>query len=150
MKAWEKSLEMGLVPWLQSCRILKRNARLGDSLIDYLLECQGQLVFLEAKSAVLRESDYAMYPDCPSARGRRHIRELTNHVRQGGRAIIMFIAALPDVRAFRPNRLADPELCGLLVEAQRAGVTLKSVGMAYCPEGAYIYLFSPDLKVELS
>ena len=28
------------------------------------------------KSAVLRKGEYAMYPDCPSLRGQRHIREL--------------------------------------------------------------------------
>jgi len=71
MKAFEKSLEANLIPWLLGCHILKRNAKLGASRIDYLLDCNGKKVYLEVKSAVLREGDYAMYPDCPSDRGRK-------------------------------------------------------------------------------
>lgn len=147
MKAFEKSLEVKLIPWLRGCRILKRNAKLGNSLIDYLLECNGEEVYLEVKSAVLRQEHYAMYPDCPSTRGRKHIKELTNHLREGGKAIILFIAALPKVTAFKPNRSADPELYELLLEAQKAGVEIKSIGMVYNPEDSFVYLFHPDLSI---
>ncbi|MDP3879458.1 MAG: DNA/RNA nuclease SfsA, partial [Dehalococcoidales bacterium] len=144
---FEKALEMRLIPWLDDCRSFRRNARLGDSVIDYLLEGDGEQVYLEVKSAVLRQGHYAMYPDCPSARGRRHIRELTQHVSEGGRAIILFIAALPGVTAFKPNQSGDPELCDLLAEARKAGVELRSIGMYYHPEDSYLYLSSPDLRV---
>jgi sugar fermentation stimulation protein A len=150
MKAFEKSLEMEVIPWLKGCRILKRNAGLGNSLIDYLLDCNGAQVYLEVKSAVLREEHHAMYPDCPSLRGRKHMRELLNHVRGGGRAIVLFISALPEVGAFRPNKPADPELHELLVEAHQAGVEIRSVGMVYHPEDSFVYLFNPDLSVDLS
>jgi len=150
MQAFEKALEAGRIPWLEGCRMLRRNARLGTSLIDYLLECDGRNVYLEVKSAVLREGSYAMYPDCPSERGRRHIRELTGHVQAGGEALIVFIAALPDVKAFKPNMPADPKLYELLLGAQRAGVRVKSLAMAYHPDGASIRLHHPDLPVDLS
>lgn len=150
MRAFEKSLGMGLIPWLRGYRILKRNARLGDSLIDYLLEGKGDEVLLEVKSAVLREKDRAMYPDCPSLRGRKHIKELINCVDKGGKAIILFIAALPGVRAFKPNKPADPKLYELLVEAHKVGVEIKSIGIAYQPEGSLVYLFNPDLAIDLS
>lgn len=149
-QAFEKALEAGLVPWLEGCRMVRRNARLGTSLIDYLLERDGREVYLEVKSAVLREGSYAMYPDCPSERGRRHIGELTEHVRGGGEAFILFIAALPDVKAFKPNRSADPKLYELLVEAQQAGVAVKSIAMAYHPDDSSVGLQHPDLAVALS
>ncbi len=45
MKAFEKALALNLIPWLSGCRFVRRNARLGDSLIDYFLECtDGNLV----------------------------------------------------------------------------------------------------------
>ena len=83
MKNFERALEARFIPWLRGCRILRRNPRLGRSLIDYLLECDGEPVYVEVKSAVLRKEKYAMYPDCPSSRGRRQIRGLTNHVEKG-------------------------------------------------------------------
>jgi len=149
MRAFEEALRMELIPWLRGCRLLKRDARLGDSRIDYLLQCDGEEVYLEVKSAVLREGHHAMYPDCPSCRGKRHIRELTHHVRQGGRATILFIAALPNVEAFKPNRAADPGLYQSLVAAHDAGVRIKSIGMLYRPEDCSICLYDSDLAVHL-
>ncbi|MBI4186611.1 MAG: DNA/RNA nuclease SfsA [Chloroflexi bacterium] len=150
MQAFERSLEAAAIPWLKGCRVIKKNASLGDSLIDYLLECAGDKAYLEVKSAVLREGRYAMYPDCPTSRGRRHIRQLTEHVRGGGRAIILFIAALPDVTAFKTDWSADAELCELLLDASLAGVEIRSINMAYRPEDSHIYLLNPDLSVNLA
>lgn len=150
MRAFEKSLEMRVVPWLKDGKVLKRNARLGNSLIDYLLECGGEKIYLEVKSAVLREDYYAMYPDCPSARGRKHITELSNHVRSGGKAIILFIAALPRIKAFKPNRPADPELYQLLIQAHQVGVKIESINMIYHPEDSFVYLSNAELPVNLS
>jgi len=149
MQALEKIITLNLLPWSKGCRILKRNAKLGKSLIDYLLECHGKKVYLEVKSAVLRSGEYAMYPDCPSLRGRRHIAEITSHVKNGGRGVILFIAALPDVEGFKPNSLADPEISRLLTEAEEAGVDLRSLGLYYNPEDYCVYLSKPDLPVRI-
>ena len=150
MEAFEKALEMGLFPWMKGYRLLKRNERLGGSLIDYLLDCRGETVYLEVKSAVMKEGEVAMYPDCPSARGRKHIRELTEHVKGGGHGSVLFIAALPGVKAFRPNQSADPELSRMLTEALKVGVELRSIGLYFDPEDSFVYLFDPDLEVYMS
>ena len=150
MRAFEQAVRMELIPWLRGCRLSKRDARLGASVIDYLLHCGGEEVYLEVKSAVLREGDFAMYPDCPSCRGRRHIGELTRHVRQGGRATLLFVAALPNVKAFKPNRAADPGLYQSLMAAHDAGVEIKAIGMFYRPEDCSIYLCDSDLAVHVS
>jgi sugar fermentation stimulation protein A len=149
MKTLEKIIELKLIPWLKPAVIRRRNAELGRSRIDYLLEHLGEKVYLEVKSAVLRRDGYAMYPDCPSMRGRRHIAELTEHVKKGGRGVILFIAALPDVEAFRPNSSADPEISRLLLEAAEAGVDIRAIGLFYDPEDSYAYLSEPDLPVYL-
>lgn len=149
MRAFEKAARMKCIPWLGECKVVKRNAKLEESLIDYLLECGGDRVYLEVKSAVLRDGRYAMYPDCPSSRGRKHLEELRDHVKRGGRAIILFIAALPEVEAFRPNDYGDPDIRQLLREAYQTGVRVKSIGLYYSPEDSFVYLYSPDLRVEL-
>jgi hypothetical protein len=45
-------------------------------LIDYLIEHKNKKYLLEIKSAVMKYKNFAMYPDCPSVRGQKHIREL--------------------------------------------------------------------------
>ena len=148
MRAFEKALSLGDIQWLEGYRMAKRNVPLGVSVVDYLLERGGHETYLEVKSAVLRDGGYAMYPDCPSARGRRHVRELASHARAGGKAIILFIAALPGVAAFKPNLTADPELRELVMEARTAGVVLKALNIIYRPDDSSVRMVDPDLPVE--
>lgn len=149
MKAFERAQAAGLLPWLKGCTMRKRNPRLGGSLPDYLFRCGGKDLYLEVKSAVLREGHYAMYPDCPTARGRRHIRELSSYSGMGGAAALVFIAALPGVQAFKPYRQGDPELCELLKEAALKGVDIRALSLLYDPQDACMYLIDADLPVEL-
>jgi len=149
MQAFEKALEMQIIPWLEGFRMVSRDARLGTSRIDYLLQSDGERIYLEVKSAVLRDGNYAMYPDCPTARGRRHIYELTDYVRAGGRAIVLFIAALPEVNALKPYRDGDAELCDLLIKANEVGVEVRSMCMTYFHDDTSIRLCDLDLSVNL-
>ncbi|MBS7644410.1 DNA/RNA nuclease SfsA [Candidatus Bathyarchaeota archaeon] len=149
VKAFEKAIELGFIPWLSGFSIAGRNVRLGKSLIDYLLKCDDESIYLEVKSAVLRKDRYAMYPDCPSLRGQRHMYELMSHVREGGKGAIIFIAAMPRVEAFKPYRLGDQKLYELLLKAHEAGVTIKSFSMHYNPKDSLVYLDNPNLDVIL-
>jgi sugar fermentation stimulation protein A len=150
MKAFERALARGLFPWLTGNISFKRNARLGSSLIDYLIQCPEAMVYLEIKSAVLRMGSFASYPDCPSLRGQKHILELESHVRSGGRGIILFLAALPQVEGFRPDKVSDPALYRNLRAAQKTGLTVKAAGLFYSPEEKSIVLTQPDLPVDLT
>jgi len=152
MRAFERTLNGGFIPWLRGARILKRNPKLGGAVLDYLLEIDGEELYLEVKSAVLRGGKggrYAMYPDCPSLRGRNQIRELIGHVRNGGRGTVLFIAALPMVAAFKPNGQADLEMRRLLLKARSAGVDIKAVGLYYDPQDQFVYLYNSNLEVAL-
>ena len=148
MRALERLIASKMISWIRTCYILRRNVRLKNSIIDYLLDCNCEGVYLEVKSAILRSSGYAMYPDCPSQRGRRHIRVITEHVKSGGRGIILFIAAIPNVEAFKPNISVDPEIGRLLKEADRTGVVIKAIEMHYDPKSQFICLLNDDLRVE--
>lgn len=148
MLAFERALERGELPWAP-CRVRARNPRLGSSRLDYLLECGGELVYAELKSAVLRDGGYAAYPDCPSPRGRRHIAELAGYAERGGRALIVFVAALPRVEGFKPYERGDPEIPRLLREAARKGVVIKALAMHYEPSPSTVVLDNPDIPVIL-
>ncbi|MFQ5722407.1 MAG: DNA/RNA nuclease SfsA, partial [Candidatus Aminicenantales bacterium] len=89
----------------------------------------------------------ALYPDCPSQRGQRHIRELTNLIRKGGQGLLVFMAALPEVKAFRPNQRADPIFYSLVEKAHALGLGLKAFNLYYDPQDSYLYLVNPELKI---
>lgn len=150
MRLFENAVNGGLIYWLGNCRIVKRNCKLGKSLIDYLVEQNGRFAYLEVKSAVLRDDrGYAMYPDCPTPRGRRHMMEMIEYVKKGGLGIIVFIAALPYVNAFKPNPMGDAEIPKLLLKAYEAGCILKAISMHYDGCSSSSYLDSPDIPVLL-
>jgi sugar fermentation stimulation protein A len=150
MKAFERLVDKGYIPWLKDCSIQKRNPRLGSSVLDYLLQCDDKGIFLEVKSAVLREGKFATYPDCPTTRGQRHVQELAEHAKKGGAATLVFMAALPEILAFKPYRKGDPLLCEYLLYAYTQGVSIKAIGLFFDPGNNFIYLFDPNLPVVLS
>lgn len=88
--AFERAIKLGLISWLRDCHIKKRKVKIGASRLDYLLECKGEEIWVEIKSAVLREGEYAMYPHCPSLRGQ----ELIKLREDGKRAILVLCQML--------------------------------------------------------
>jgi sugar fermentation stimulation protein A len=150
-KAFERAVDLGLVPWLKDCSIKRREVTIGKSRLDYLFECPGGEIYAEMKSAVLRggeKGEYAMYPDCPSVRGQKHIRELIELSKRGTRAMIFFIGAMPGVEKFRPYEKGDPEIAVLLKEARRAGVGIHALSISLLPDGRVV-LERPELEVEV-
>ncbi len=150
-KAFERALELNMIPWLKDCRIKRKEITIGKSRLDYLFECPDGEIYAEMKSAVLRsgeKGEYAMYPDCPSLRGQKHIRELIRLRGEGKRAMIFFVGALPGVERFRPHAGGDPKIAELLREARDRGVEIHALSLALLPDGEVV-LERPSLEIEL-
>lgn len=146
MKCFEIVLEKKLISWLKGAKILKRNYRLVDSLIDYLIRFKNKKYYLEIKSAVMKENNFAMYPDCPSLRGQKHIKELINHPKN---SIILFIAGMKNIKAFKPNKNADEKIYELLKIAKNKGVKIKAIQFYLDLKTKNIILKDDDLEVSL-
>ena len=117
-------------------------------MIDYLFHCPDPL-YLEVKSAAMKRGEHAMYPDCPSLRGRRHISELIK-VSRRYKTCILFIAAVPGVRAFKPNREADEVIAESLERAVECGVEVRAINIVYDPESSSVLLINQNLPVDLN
>ncbi|MCL4436992.1 MAG: DNA/RNA nuclease SfsA [Thaumarchaeota archaeon] len=149
-RAFETAAARGLIPWLNRWQIERREITIGNSRLDYRLRsATGEQGFLESKSAVHFTGYYTMYSDCPTERGRRHIRLLQSLRQSGYRSILAFMAAHPDAEAFKPDVEADPDLAFSLLQAAAYGVEVYAVKMALRLDGA-ILLFDPTLPVDLS
>ncbi len=106
---------------------VRREVRLGRSRFDFLLTKPGSAdVLLEVKSVTLVVDGVARFPDAPTARGTRHLRELEAHVLAGGRAMVLFVVQREDARAVAPNPATDPGFARALASAARAGVVLRA------------------------
>ncbi|MFQ5593125.1 MAG: DNA/RNA nuclease SfsA, partial [Anaerolineae bacterium] len=96
--------------------------RFGESRLDSRLEKAGELCYVEVKSVTLVEDGCGLFPDAPTLRGQRHVRELMAARQQGHRAAVVFVIQRDDARCFRPHAAADPDFAQVLREAGEAGV----------------------------
>ncbi len=112
---------------------------LGAGRLDFLLEADdGLRWWIETKSITLVEGGVALFPDAPTARGRRHLHDLCRRVRAGERAAVVFVVQRGDATAFAPHPTADPDFptalqeaaaCGVVVRAYRCRVTLEGIAL---------------------
>jgi len=109
---------------LADTTIARAEHRHGTSRFDYLLTRGGAPLLLEIKSVSLVVEGVARFPDAPTVRGARHVRELTAARRAGHDVCALFCVQRPDARALEPNDATDPEFGDALREAHAAGVTL--------------------------
>ncbi len=150
MKGFENAVERGLIPIFRKCVILQRNPRIGESMLDYKLSCKGKEFFLEIKSAVQRKDRFiASYPDAPTMRGRRHLREIIMLIEKGIGAGVLFIAGIPETKFFTPNDDIDPSFRALLREIRRLGGLITGISMYYNTGDESIVLENPELAILL-
>lgn len=131
----EAALRRSGVPGLSGARVLKREVRVGESRLDFLLRRRGADILTEVKSATLVEAGRALFPDAPTARGTRHLRQLAVAAKTGRAAQVIFLIQRPDAVCLSPHRQRDPEFGQALDEAARAGVTLRAYTCRVSPEG---------------
>lgn len=124
----EEAITEGRVPELMGYESLRREVKYGqNSRIDLLLEGPGRgdvprLCYVEVKNVTLRRDGFAEFPDAVTARGAKHLRELSDMVRQGHRAVMLYLVQRTDCRTFRLARDIDPGYGAAFDQALAAGV----------------------------
>lgn len=147
--AFEKLVSMDAIPWLVGYEISSKNPPIGVSLLDYkMVSKDGDELYIETKSAVLRgESGEAMYPDCPSLRGRRHIEEIIKLREHGYEAMIVFIAGIKGVRCFKPYAKGDPIINRLLKKLYYIDSSSIRCISIYLDRSGWVILDNPDVNI---
>ena len=102
--------------------VVKREVTYGNSRFDLYIETPDKKCFMEIKGVTLEEDGVVRFPDAPTQRGVKHVKELCRCIEDGYQAYIMFVIQMEDVRYFEPNEATHPEFGEALREAQKAGV----------------------------
>ncbi len=102
--------------------IIRPEKTVGDSRIDFYLEDGNKKIFVEVKGVTLEEDGAVFFPDAPTERGIKHLKELTSLKKQGYTAKVLFIVQMEKVRYFAPNRKTHPQFADELTRAAAAGV----------------------------
>lgn len=114
------------IPQLQGYDELVREVRYGDenSRIDLLLRGNSQSdCYIEVKSVTLLNSPHlGLFPDAPTVRGQKHLRELMKIAQQGQRAVLLFAVMHSGIEQVSVASKIDPNYAQLLKQAIAAGV----------------------------
>ena len=103
---------------------LKAESVHGDSRFDFSFTKDGKTCFLEVKGVTLETDGVCAFPDAPTQRGARHLKELAKAAKEGFGAYVLFVIQMRDVAYLHPNDATDPAFGAALREAAAAGVEI--------------------------
>ena len=106
----------------QDAELIRSEYTYGNSRFDFYLKCPDRKILMEVKGCTLEIDGIGYFPDAPTERGVKHLRELASAVKNGYECYIAFVIAMPDVRQVLPNVTTHPEFGTALAEAITAGV----------------------------
>ncbi len=108
-----KSGVLGFIP-----EKIKSEVKFGNSRLDFLLDNR---IFVELKGSNLLIGNRCVFPDAPTKRGARHIKELIEAKEKGFDSVIL-VMGLRDCSCFSVNGELDPDFQSIFEEGLKKGV----------------------------
>jgi sugar fermentation stimulation protein A len=140
----ERALQQQLLPTLKGYPTLERERPSGKGQrIDFLLSGAKGSCFLEVKSATVVAEGVARFPDSVTPRGLKHLNCLTQHAKQGHRAVILFVVQRGDATCFTVSSARHPAYAKAFQRALRSGVEALAFAVAVTPKAFGKPIFLP-------
>lgn len=115
---------------------VKREVTYKNSRFDLFIKDNN--TFVEVKGVTLEKDNIAMFPDAPTDRGRKHIYELVDAVRNGYNAKIMFVIQFKGAKRFIPNYKTDEKFKQALIYAEKNGVEIEAYDCLVTPKELHV------------
>jgi len=143
----EAAFLAGKLAFAQGYTQITREVKRGGSRLDACLAGPGlPPLWVECKNVTMTEDNVACFPDAATERGRKHLLELSDIVRSGGRACMFYMVQRADGDCFAPADFIDPEYAALFYEALAQGVEMHAWRARVAPEGVLLQEEIPVLK----
>ena len=119
----------------------------GDSRLDFYVKDEaGQEGFIEVKGVTLEKEGVAAFPDAPTERGVKHLKELEKAILDGKRTYVIFVVQMKGVDVFVPNDVTHKAFGDTLRSVSDSGVCI----LAYdCIVGCDSLEIDQKIKVKL-
>ena len=110
--------------WLetQNYDVIQPEYRYGESRLDFMMKRSDEQFLMEVKGCTLERDGVGYFPDAPTERGTKHLRELSNAMRY--KTMLMFVIQMDGITEVRGNCETDPAFCKALMDAKKAGVEI--------------------------
>ncbi len=103
-------------------KLIKPECKYGNSRFDFYVEYADKKAFIEVKGVTLENDGVVSFPDAPTERGSKHLRELCECIKEGYEAYVIFVIQMNDVLYFTANVCHDPVFARTLSQAYNEGV----------------------------
>lgn len=103
---------------------VKQEYKYGNSRFDIYVETKTEKIFVEVKGVTLENNGVVRFPDAPTERGIKHLKELQKAITEGYRACVVFLIQMDNVKYFEPNYDTHPEFAEELKKANENGVEI--------------------------
>lgn len=113
--------------WLekQSYTFIKPEYTYGESRIDFYMEKEDATFLMEVKGCTLEIDGVGYFPDAPTERGVKHLKELIKATESGIHCYAAFVIQMEGISEVRPNVETHKAFGDTLEEAQKAGVEVR-------------------------
>lgn len=126
--------------WLedQGFDFVKPEYKFGKSRVDFYMERGQEKYLLEVKGCTLEVDGIGYFPDAPTERGVKHLRELAAAAEEGYHCAVAFVIQMAGVTEVRPNVETHPEFGVAWKEAETAGAQFLMLPCHVEPDELYI------------
>ena len=109
----------------EDCRLVdKKKTEKSNKETNKMRNNSPKGAFIEVKGVTLEDDGKVSFPDAPSERAVKHLKELMKAKKEGYEAYVLFVIQMENVRFFTPNEKRHPEFAETLQEAAEAGVQI--------------------------
>ncbi|MFX1516452.1 MAG: DNA/RNA nuclease SfsA [Promethearchaeota archaeon] len=122
------------IPCFQRYKIIQSEFTYERSRFDFLMKNveTHQKALIEVKSVTLVKKGLALFPDAPTIRGTKHVKDLMKAIEEY-QAFMVFIVKRSDASAFKPNEVIDPAFSRALISSMMKGLQVCAVNCLYDP-----------------
>ena len=117
-----------------------------NSRIDFMYRSGEKNYFIEVKSVHMKRGESAVFPDCPTARGVKHLKALSNimttNPKDSAQAVVLYLVQRDDCEDFQIAKDLDPDYARAAAEAAQCGVTFLCYAVRLIPH-SYPELLRP-------
>jgi sugar fermentation stimulation protein A len=110
------------IPGFEDADTIRQEYTYGNSRIDIFAKSGGRKMLVEVKGVTLEKDGTALFPDAPTERGLKHVRELEASLKEGYDSYILFLIQMSGPKVFSPNYDMDPEFSEEVERAHGIGV----------------------------
>lgn len=104
--------------------LIRPETTYGTSRFDLYVEAGERKIFIEVKGVTLETDGVVKFPDAPTERGVKHLKELCCAVKDGYEAYVFFVIQMKGVKYFTPNMETHAAFGDALRHAKEQGVRI--------------------------